>query len=73
MEDIMAKIKDNELYTIAEISIISGVRETTLRKRLLDDEPTLSFKNGILSINGKDAKKLILFRKRGRKPLNKLN
>lgn len=69
----MAKIKDNELYTIAEISIISGVRETTLRKRLLDDEPTLSFKNGILSINGKDAKKLILFRKRGRKPLNKLN
>ena len=73
MEEIMAKIKDNELYTIAEISIISGVRETTLRKRLLDDEPTLSFKNGILSINGKDAKKLILFRKRGRKPLNKLN
>lgn len=73
MEDIMAKIKDNELYTIAEISIISGVRETTLRKRLLDDEPILSFKNGILSVNGKDAKKLILFRKRGRKPLNKLN
>jgi HSP20 family molecular chaperone IbpA len=69
MGGVIKELKDDRWYTIAEISLITGVREITLRQRMLKDEPEISFKNGVMSVKGKDAKKLILFRKRGRKPL----
>lgn len=68
-EGVLEELKDNKWYTIAEISLISGIRDVTLRQRMLKDEPVISFKRGVVSIKGKDAKKLLLFRKRGRKPL----
>lgn len=69
MGGVIKELKDDRWYTIAEISLITGVREITLRQRMLKDEPEIAFKNGVMSVKGKDAKKLILFRKRGRKPL----
>ena len=69
MDGVLEELKENKWYTISEISLITGIREVTLRQRLLKDEPAISFKRGIMSIKGKDAKKLTLFRKRGRKPL----
>lgn len=65
----MDKIKDNKLYSLHDISVISGVREVTLRERLSKDKPEIILKNGVFMVKGKDAKKLIPFRKRGRKPL----
>lgn len=63
----MEDFDDKKLYSIRDLALLSGIREVTLRQRLLQDEPQIFLKAGIIHIKGVDAKKLLLFRKRGRK------
>jgi hypothetical protein len=65
----MGEIKDDKLYTISELALLSGIREITLRSRLRIDKTPFVFIKGIIHIKGKNARDLLVYRQRGRKSL----
>jgi len=60
------KIIDGELYTIAQLSEMFGIKDVTLRQRFRRDKPEYVLKNGVMHFTAEVARKLIQFRKKGR-------
>lgn len=61
------EIEDGKLYTISQLSEMFGVKEVTLRVRFKRDKPEYIMQRGLIHLRAEDARRLIEFRKRGRK------
>ena len=61
---------EDKLYSVFELARISGVTVPTIYHRIKLLEPEPMYVGGIAHYKREDAEKLILHRKRGRKPEN---